>query len=88
MALQMSITNEQGVTTDYHKIRSATLRGDKLTCLMDNYVSKDHRLQGHSANSCVFDFTVSLEEEESMGIRALCYSKIKQLDEWQSANDC
>ena len=88
MALQKQYVNKQGITTNYHKIGSATLRDGVLTCFLDSYVSKDYRESEQCADSSVFRFDITVEEEESMGIRALCYSKIKELEDWSDAVDC
>jgi hypothetical protein len=88
MALLKEVTNENGIITNYHKISDVSLSGDHLYCRVESYVSKDYREAERSADSQAFDFAITLEEEESMGIRALCYSKIKALDLWADATDC
>ena len=88
MALLKEITNEKGISTNYHKISSVTLRDNVVTCHLDSYVSKDYRELGQSADSFAFRFSTGVEEEESMGIRALCYTKIKALANWAEATDC
>lgn len=88
MALRKQHINEQGIITDYHKVGSVTLRDGTLTFLLDSYVSKDYRNAEQCADSSVFRFDITVEEEESMGIRALCYSKIKELEDWSDAVDC
>ena len=88
MALTKALTNEKGVVTNYHKVSNVQLRNNILTCLIDSYVSKDYREAEQSADSSMFIFDITVEEEESMGIRALCYSKIKALSSWADATDC
>lgn len=88
MALLKQITNNQGVVTNYHKIGSVQLREDSLCCFLDSYVSQEYREAEQRADSSMFTFTITLEEEESMGIRALCYSKIKEIESWTDAIDC
>ena len=88
MALLKALTNEKGIVTNYHKIGVATLRDNILNCVVDSYVSKDYRDAEQQADSSMFRFNISVEEEESMGIRALCYSKIKALESWADAEDC
>lgn len=88
MALQKQYVNKQGITTNYHKIGSVTLRDGVLTCFLDSYVSKDYRESEQCADSSVFKFDVTVEEEESMGIRQLCYAKIKELENWADTVDC
>jgi hypothetical protein len=88
MALNKALTNDQGIVTNYHKVSRVSLDGGRLNCNIDSYVSKDYRDAGKPADSSVFRFKITLEEEESMGIRALCYKKIKELDDWKDAEDC
>ena len=88
MALLKEIVNEKGITTNYHKIGHVSLRDNVASCFVDSYVSKDYREKEHSADSQMFRFEITTEEEESMGIRKLCYTKIKQLDEWVDSEDC
>lgn len=88
MALAKAITNDQGITTNYHKISRVSLMDDRLGCSIDSYVSKDYRDLDKHADSDTFRFNITVEEEESMGIRALCYTKIKELDAWKDATDC
>jgi hypothetical protein len=88
MALTKELVNEKGVVTTYHRVSGVNVRGSSLTCFVDSYVSKDYREAEQSADSSVFRFDISVEEEESMGIRALCYNKIKALADWAEAEDC
>jgi hypothetical protein len=88
MALAKELVNEKGIVTNYHRVSQANLGDDVLTCFVESYVSRDYREAEQSAASSVFRFDITVEEEESMGIRALCYSKIKALDAWSDAADC
>ena len=88
MALSKELVNEKGIVTNYHKVSSVNLRNGHLTCSVDSYVSKDYRDQEQCADSTRFRFDITVEEEESMGIRALCYSKIKATAAWANAVDC
>lgn len=88
MAISKAITNELGVTTNYHKIGRVSLCDNTLTCSVDSYVSKDYREAKKRATSKTFRFDITVAEEESMGIRALCYTKIKELEVWADAVDC
>lgn len=88
MALSMTKTNEAGVITNYHKIGNVSLRDNSLNCILNSYASKEYREAERSADSSFFNFEITTEEEESMGIRALCYTKIKALPEWADAEDC
>jgi hypothetical protein len=95
MALSKAITNELGVTTTYHKVGRVSLvefsgvrAGTYISFDIESYVSKDYRNQNKSADTSNFRFEISLAEEESMGIRALCYTKLKEIDAWKDAEDC
>lgn len=95
MALSKALTNDLGVTTNYHKVNQATIvelsgfkKGIVLSFNMNSYVSKDYRDQNKPADTSNFRFDITLEEEESMGIRALCYTKLKETEEWKDAEDC
>jgi hypothetical protein len=95
MALTKSITNDLGVTTNYHKVSRVAIsefsgfgEGTYITFDVESYVSKDYRDQNKPADSSNFGFEISLAEEESMGIRALCYTKLKETEAWKDAEDC
>lgn len=95
MALSKAMTNELGVTTSYHKVSRASItefsgarEGTYLSFDINSYVSKEYRDQNKPASSSNFRFAITLEEEESMGIRALCYTKLKETEEWKDAEDC
>ena len=77
-----------GVVTNYHKIGNVMLMNGELHCGLDGYVSQEYRSTGTNVNSQSYHFTITLEEEESMGIRQLCYKKIKELPGWEDAQDC
>ena len=88
MALAKEQTNSAGVVTNYHKIGTVNLRDNNLVCILNSYVSKEYRDLQRSVVSTNFLFNISVEEEESMGIRQLCYKKIKELPNWADAKDC
>ena len=88
MALNKTVTNSHGIVTNYHRVDNAALRRDRLSCDLISYASKDYRATNMAAVRSKFVFNITLAEEESMGIRALCYKKIKELDDWKDAEDC
>ena len=89
MAIQKERINfTNGVATLYHKIGTATVRDENLACTLESYVAKDYRNGGRCAETVSYTFDITLEEEESMGIRQLAYTKIKALPEWEGAIDC
>lgn len=88
MALMKELTNATGITTNYHRVSDVSLRDNNLYCTLKSYVSKDYRDLERHADMTHYDFEITVEEEESMGIRQLCYKKIKELPEWADAIDC
>lgn len=88
MALLKDNISHEGFITTYHKISDVTLHHDMLTCIMDSYISREYRDLERSATRQFFNFDITLEEEESMGIRQLAYKKIKETKEWSDAIDC
>ena len=88
MALLKDQINEQGVCTKYHRISVVSLNNGILLCRLNSYVSKDYRELEKPAKITNFHFPITVEEEESMGIRQLAYKKIKAHKEWIDAEDC
>jgi hypothetical protein len=88
MALSKELTSKNGVVTNYHKISHVDLHDNQVHCQLESFVSKEYREVEAKADSSFFRFDITLEEEESMGIRALCYNKIKALSQWADATDC
>ena len=88
MALNKTITSDNGITTTYHKINDLYLRQSTLICSLASYVSADYAISNLPAMTSSIDFDITIEEEESMGIRQLAYTKLKELPEWEDATDC
>ena len=88
MALTKTITTHLGYNTSYHKISELSLNNSILSCLLTSYVSHEYRELERPALRKSYNFQISLEEEESMGIRQLAYKKLKELPEWADAIDC
>ena len=88
MALQKEFINDAGVVTTYHRVDRATLNGSNLMCSVASYVSSEYRELGQPVTINIYNFTITLAEEESMGIRKLCYAKLKELEEWSDSIDC
>ena len=82
------INPDTGVITNYHRISSVSVRNGSLSCGLEGYVSKEYRDHGISVEYQTYLFDITVEEEESMGIRQLAYKKIKELSEWKDAEDC
>lgn len=88
MALQKEIISREGFATNYHKIADVSLRENRLNCTVNSYVSREYRELERPADYQFFNFEITVEEEESMGIRKLAYKKIKELESWADAIDC
>lgn len=88
MALSKQQIAVNGITTNYHKVSHVFLDGNRLNCTLESYVSVDYREKHQVAERKTYHFEITVEEEESMGIRKLCYTKIKEMPEWIDAEDC
>jgi hypothetical protein len=89
MALFKEITNENGITAKYHKISSVLVNNTQIIFYISSYASKEYRdNDADPVLTSMHRFNMTLEEEESMGIRQLCYFKLKQKAEWSDAEDC
>lgn len=93
MALRKTITDRYGITTSYHRVGYISYspsrhRPCRLTFEVLSFVSDDFSTPTRPLNRCKYTVDVSVEEEESMGLRALCYTKLKEIEEWADAEDC
>ena len=88
MALCKQRVAENGVATNYHRVSHVFLDGSRLNCTLESYVSQNYRDKQQVAERKTYYFEITVEEEESMGIRKLCYTKIKAMPEWSDAEDC
>ena len=88
MAVCKEVITQQGYATNYHKFTEVTLTDNSLTGLLTSYVSREYRELERPALFKTYYFEVTLEEEESMGIRQLAYKKLKELEDWADAEDC
>lgn len=89
MALYKEKISDNGVVSKYHNLGSVSLRKGRLVCHVNSYASKEYRdNNAEPVVSIPYTFICSVEEEESMGIRKLVYTKLKTLEEWQDAEDC
>ena len=77
-----------GCTTTYHKIGDIILYNGQITCGVESFLSKEDRANEEYTYKEYFRFYITLEEEESMGIRQLGYTKLKEMDAWKGAEDC
>lgn len=91
MALYKEMTNpENGAISNYHRIGSVTVENEILNCVLISYASREYRENenGRGIEVQNLRFHISIEEEESMGVRQLAYKKIKTLSDWEDAEDC
>lgn len=88
MALTKQMTNDAGISTSYHKVESVNLSNGLLCFDIGSYVSEEYRQLNKPASYVTHCCEITLAEEESMGIRSLCYYKLKEEDEWKDATDC
>lgn len=88
MALLKVITSDNGIQTTYHRIEDLLLKDFTLICSLGSYVSEEYAQNNLPAFIDSVDFSITLEEEESAGIRQLAYTKLKELPEWSDAVDC
>ena len=87
MALCKEIV-KHNFTANYHRIGKVTLWDGELVVCLESYASEEDRRLDMLEFYENYSFGVTLEEEESMGIRKLGYIKLKTLPEWADAQDC
>ena len=88
MALCKTVLTKQGYETNYHKISELSIYDNTIDCVVSSYVSKEYREKQMTADRKGYSFEITVEEEESMGIRQLAYKKLKELPEWADAENC
>ena len=89
MALYKGIVSDSGVVSTYHRIDEVYFKDGLMNCVVTSYISKEYRDLNRSVERHFISFdNITVEEEESMGIRQLAYTKVKTLEEWSDASDC
>lgn len=94
MALKKTITNKNGITTEYHKIGSVNIasRGEDILMrvVVKSYISESIRNEDVALNvsESVHNFPTTVEELESKSIYALAYEKLKGTEAFAEAEDC
>lgn len=94
MALKKTITNKNGVTTEYHKIDSIFIatRGDGLILrtVVKSYVSEDirHEDLALSVTESFNSFSTTSEELESKPVYAFAYEMLKSTEMFAMSEDC
>lgn len=90
MALFKSCQVPNGVMVNYHRIGCVNLHHDRtLSGIINSYTSQEQVTEGNKVTSQIFVFkNITKEEEESMGIRQLAYTKLKGTSQWSDSIDC
>lgn len=101
MALNKAITNEKGITTNYHKIGTLSLvkvtpkeetdETSHLLCVnVSSFVSEDYRRESEklAVSSRDYNFKITLAELTETPILTLAYNKLKSLPMFDGAEDC
>lgn len=93
MALRKTITDQRGNTTVYHRVGfisfdPARHRPCRVTFELLSFATSDFKVPNRPLSRFKYTFDVSSDEESTMGIRTLCYTKLKEIEEWADAEDC
>lgn len=101
MALNKAITNEKGITTNYHKVGTLSLvkyipkedtdDTSHLLCVnVYSFVSEDYRRESEklAVSNRDYHIKVTLAELSETPILALAYNKLKSLPIFENAEDC
>ena len=88
MALFKNKISERGIITNYHRFSKVSLQDGILSATLESYPSAEYRQTAEPAEIENYNFSITVQEEESMGIRALCYTKLKTYSQWNDAEDC
>ena len=93
MALRKTITDQRGNTVCYHRVGYTSFnptrhRPCQVTFEVHCFASDDFSVPQRPLARFKYTFDVTSTEEDTMGIRKLCYTKLKELEEWADAEDC
>lgn len=94
MALKKEIIQENGISTTYHKISLINLRTNNdetentLVISVESFLNEEYRNKNQSIFSTGYIFNIQPDEDINVGIRALGYQKLKELEVFDSAEDC
>lgn len=95
MALKKAITNQKGVTTNYHKIGNFSIRktpDEKYVICVQvlSFVSEEYRRLSETNSIVNIDYLVRAEADEisTTPILTLAYNKLKALPTFDGAEDC
>lgn len=88
MALKKAITQTNGITANYHKIKNVTL--DKFNYAVINiesYVNQDIREESEQLSVFNLKERIQLEQDKSVNF-ALLYKELKKTPTFEGAEDC
>ena len=92
MALKKEIIQENGISTNYHKISLINLNtkdnDNALIVTVESFLNEEYRKKNCSILSTNYIFNIQQDEDINVGIRALGYQKLKELDIFIDAEDC
>ena len=98
MALQKTITKNNGVEMSYHRITDVNLMVEtnsnnedslRLIIRLESYLNKEYRDKNCPIDSEHYMIPLTTDESaEISGIRQFAYDKLKELPEWSDAVDC
>ena len=98
MALQKTITKNNGVEMNYHRITGVDLIVEtnnndednlRLVIRLESYLNKEYRDKDCPIDSEHYMIRLATDEStEILGIRQFAYDKLKELPEWVDAINC
>ena len=98
MALQKTITKNNGVEMSYHRITGVDLMVEtnsndddslRLMIRLQSYLNEEYRDRNCPVDSEHYMIPLTTDESaEISGIRQFAYDKLKELPEWADAIDC
>lgn len=97
MALQKTITKNNGVEMSYHRITGVDLMVEtnngedslRLMIRLQSYLNKEYRDRNCPIDSEHYMIPLTTDEStEISGIRQFAYDKLKELPGWVDAVDC
>ena len=98
MAIQKTITKNNGIEMSYHRITGVDLIVEtnsndednlRLVIRLESYLNKEYRDKNCSIDLEHYMIRITTDEgSEVSGIRQFAYAKLKELPEWADAVDC
>ncbi len=92
MALNKTITLNNGCVVSYHRISNIMLDTDdgvSVDVSVCSYVDKEYRNRECPVHRYNYSIVITKEEEVcGQGIRTLLYNKLKEMPDWRDSADC